>query len=321
MKSRLWYMNADFEMELAANSARYKCPPNFLSINHRLAERLLWLSSPGDALLIDPPWSPELLGTAKRREVELVSGAQPSRHDEHTFTPWGWTPTSLTKGATAGPVLHHPDLDVVRLVNSKLWSFELECELDIAIPGSSASSTFEELEAAVALACPGPEDKWVIKSPYGFAARDRVLGRGPVMAHAQAQWAKRRFTMQETLLFQPWLEVKREYGIVMELEENGRFNILGISDLQTNGAGTGIGYLLGRKIKPDRMRDFESIASMVAPRLTRAGYFGPVGIDALEHTGGLLPLLEINARYTMGFIAIAVERATSPRSPVLWSTK
>jgi hypothetical protein len=107
----------------------------------------------------------------------------------------------------------------------------------------------------------------------------------------------------------------------MELEENGRFNILGISDLQTNGAGTGTGYLLGRKIEPQRMRDLESIAAMVAPRLTRAGYYGPVGIDALEHTGGLLPLLEINARYTMGFIALAVERATSPQSPELWSTK
>jgi hypothetical protein len=69
------------------------------------------------------------------------------------------------------------------------------------------------------------------------------------------------------------------------------------------------------------MRDLESIASVLAPRLTRAGYYGPVGIDALEHTGGLLPLLEINARYTMGFIALAVERATSPRTTVLWSTK
>src|SRR5882724_3670193 len=84
---RLWYMNADFEMELAANNARYKCPPNFLSINRRLAQRLLWLSSPGDALLIDPPWSPELFDSAKRREVELVSEAEPSRHDDHTFTP------------------------------------------------------------------------------------------------------------------------------------------------------------------------------------------------------------------------------------------
>jgi hypothetical protein len=44
-------------------------------------------------------------------------------------------------------------------------------------------------------------------------------------------------------------------------------------------------------------------------------------VDALEHSGGLLPLLEINARYTMGFIALAVEEAWVPESPVFWSTK
>jgi hypothetical protein len=44
-------------------------------------------------------------------------------------------------------------------------------------------------------------------------------------------------------------------------------------------------------------------------------------VDALEHTGGLHPLLEINARYTMGFVALAVERALNPRTPVLWELK
>ena len=321
MACRLWYMNADFEMELAANSPHYKCPESFQNINRRLAEKLLWIAAPGDALLIDAPWSSQLEEFASGRNVKLVDSPDPAKFHEHQFTPWGWTPTSKAKGIATGAAVLNPDIDVVRMVNSKIWSFRLECEMGTAILGSCVVSTFDQIEDSVARACPGPQDKWVIKSPFGFAARDRVLGRGPIMAHAQAQWVKRRLGMNENLIFQPWLEVEREYGIVMELEKNGAFRILGVSDLKTNGAGTGIGYYLRRSIAPVRRRTLESVAETVAERLTNAGYFGPVGIDALEHSGGLLPLLEVNARYTMGFVALAVGLETSPTSLEFWSTK
>jgi hypothetical protein len=107
----------------------------------------------------------------------------------------------------------------------------------------------------------------------------------------------------------------------MEIAPGGEINLHGISDLQTNGAGTGTGYLLGRKIDAGRRAELESMARVVGARLYREGYTGPVGMDALEHAGGLHPLLEINARYTMGFVALAVERTLKPRTPTLWELK
>ena len=103
-----------------------------------------------------------------------------------------------------------------------------------------------------------------------------------------------------------------------EIKSDGEFQLVGVSDLQTNGAGTGTGYLLGRKIEARRMVELEHVARSVCARLFREGYSGPVGIDAVEHAGGLHPLLEINARYTMGFVALAVERALRPDAPTLW---
>jgi hypothetical protein len=44
-------------------------------------------------------------------------------------------------------------------------------------------------------------------------------------------------------------------------------------------------------------------------------------VDALEHAGGFHPLLEVNARYTMGFVALAVERSLGPTAPTFWSSK
>jgi hypothetical protein len=302
-------MNADFETELSQEDGmKYRRLPFYEALNQRLAPYLLWLARAGDAVLLNEPWPDEVRREAERREVELISPQHAKNLAHHIFTPWGWASSAVALGERVGAIVNPVPLEIVRRVNSKLWSHALEVELGIAQKGASTASTFEELQEAVARACPLPNDKWVIKSPFGFAARDRVLGRGPRLEGAQATWCQRRFQRGETLIFQPWLEVIREYGVVLEILWDGSCEIHGVSDLQTNGAGTGTGYILGRKPTLERMAELERIAHLVAERLFREGYRGPVGMDALEHTHGLHPLLEINARYTMGFIAVAAEK-------------
>ncbi len=318
-------MNADFEMELASRAKVYRRPVSFDKINRRLLAHLLRLARPGDALLCDQsifesPFE-SLAAEAKRRGVEIVLKTDAKDQSDRIFTPWGWTKSAVAFGESVGAIVRHTPLETIARVNSKLWSYALEQELGIALAGSVAAASFEELQAAVSGACPNAYDKWVIKSPYGFAARDRVLGRGAMLEGAQATWVRRRLAQGETLLFQPWLEVIREYGVVMNIQPSGEVVIEGISDLQTNGAGTGYGYLLGRKIDSQRARELERTARIVGARLFREGYVGTAGMDALEHRSGLHPLLEINARYTMGHVAVAVERELKPLTPVLWRTK
>ncbi len=321
MDSKLWYMNADFEMEMACPAGTYRRLPSFDALNHRLAPHLLWLAQTGDALLLREPWSEQLRDEAFNRGVELVSTAYSESQAARVFTPWGWTPSAVALGKQVGAVVEAIPYAVVARVNSKLWSHTLEVELGLAQPGATTASTFEELQEAVARACPQAVDKWVIKSPFGFAARERVLGRGPSLEKPQASWSQRRLSRGETLIFQPWLEVIREYGVSAEISKDGACVIQGISDLQTNGAGTGRGYILGRAPASERAAELERIAGIVCERLYREGYYGPVGIDALEHKDGLHPLLEINARYTMGFVAVAVEHSLKPTAPIFWSTK
>lgn len=312
-------MNADFEIELAAASgSTYRRTQAFAALNQRLAPHLLWLASPGDALLLETPWTETLTREAARRGVELILHGDAPRRPERIFTPWGWTPSVVRLGESLGARLSHPTLESVRRVNSKLWSHALEQELGLAMRGACVAADFAELQEAVASACPGADDKWVIKSPYGFAARERVLGRGAQLEGAQATWTRRQFAKGLTLIFQPWLERVREYGVTMEITVDGAVEVKGISDLQTNGAGTGTGYLLGRPIDVGRVAELEGVAQVIGTRLFKEGYAGPAGLDALEHTNGLHPLLEVNARYTMGFVALAVERALNPPTPTLW---
>ncbi|HKG15416.1 MAG TPA: hypothetical protein VKB12_19000 [Pyrinomonadaceae bacterium] len=318
-------MNADFEAELdhLAFAARraYRRRASFEALNRRLSEKLLWLARAGDALLAEEPWADSLASEARARGVELISPARAESRSHRLFTPWGWTPSAARVGENAGAVVEPLPFEAVARVNSKLWSHALEVELGVAIEGAATASTLEELNEAARRACPRAGDKWVVKSPYGFAARERVLGRGPSVGGAQAAWASKRLARGETLIFQPWLEVLREYGVVALIERDGSHTVRGVSDLRTNGAGTGTGYVLGRPPSPQRMKELEGIARVVCERLYAEGYSGPVGVDAIEHARGLHPLLEVNARYTMGFIAVAVERAMKPAEPFLWDTK
>lgn len=313
-------MNADFETELAAASGAYRRTAADDDLNNRLAANLLSLAKPGDALLVTDATNIALQNEAGKCAVELITTRDAVDQSDHTFTPWGWTPSAISLGERVGAKIRHVPLDVVRRVNSKLWSHQLEQELGVALPGATAASTFEELAEAVALNRPHPDDKWVIKSPFGYAARGRVLGRGSRIEEPQAKWSRKRLAAGETLIFQPWLEVRREYGVVVEIDCSGAVEIRGVSDLQTNGAGTGKGYILGRPPEAHRLAELEEISRIVCARLYQEGYHGAVGIDALEHAGGLHPLLEVNARYTMGFVALAVEQRLKPTQPVFWST-
>jgi hypothetical protein len=325
MQTKLWYMNADFEMEFAAQQRAevYRRSSQFDKINRRLAAHLLWLAKRGDALLLEGDEAPDdsLAAEAKERGVELLSKTRAGGQSDRIFTPWGWTKSAVALGEGTGASVRHPSLEIVARVNSKLWSDTLEQILGVALKHSAIAPSFDELQGIIERACPKANDKWVIKSPFGFAARDRVLGRGAVLEAAQAVWVQRRLALGETLLFQPWLDVVREYGVVMNIRESGEVVIEGISDLQTNGAGTGYGYLLGRAIEPQRKTELEGFARIVGTRLFEEGYTGAAGMDALEHANGLHPLLEINARLTMGHVAVAVEQALHPATPVLWRTK
>jgi hypothetical protein len=315
-------MNADFEAELAHEATRpgkpYH-PTSFMqALNRRLAPRLLWLADEGDALLLDERPPDALREEAARRGVRLLMMGE-GVSGEMLFAPWGWTRRACEAGARAGATLMAPPLEVVARVNSKLWSHALEVEQGFALPGAGVAATFEELEQLIESACPDAE-KWVVKSAWGFAARERVLGRGPRLEEPQARWARKQFARGQSLIFQPWLEVVREYGVVMEISREGAVEVLGFSDVLTNGAGTATGYTLGRPPTPQRAAQLRQVAHVVGRHLHREGYFGPAGFDAIEHAGGLHPLLEINARFTMGFVALAVERELKPRTPTVWNT-
>jgi hypothetical protein len=314
---QLWVMNADAEHELAAGY--YRRLPTIARRNRRLTPYLLWLAAAGDALVLERPWPDGVVEEATRRQVTLVDpvglGDQPRRR----LRPWAWTNSVVELGEALNARAVHPPIEVVRRVTSKLFSHALEGRLGIQPPGCQTVTSIEELAAAVAGLARGTRTPWVVKHPMGFAARERVLGRGPVISDQVARWAARRLAGAGVLLVEPWFDVVREYGVQMHVARTGRVHVVGISDQRTNNAGAATGFWLGRKIEASTRQTLEATARAVGSALAAEGYWGPAGLDALEHRDGLRPVLEINPRLTLGFVAVAIEKAFAPEQPLWWT--
>lgn len=312
---RIFVGNFDFEHELTAG------PRELSREARRLAADLVsaWLAVANpDDLIWSPTGAPEydfagwqrhgaILPRFVSREEDLPRG--PEWH----LVPWGWTTQLLKWGQTLGWTCPAPPIDVVKYVNSRIFRWELEDALGVALPGSAVITSADQLLAHLAQHA-AEVAGWVLKANFGMAGRERTLGRGPRVAEHILNWAKKRFAQSEGLVFEPWLDRVSEAGLQWEIPVTGDPQLLGITPLLTDASGT---YRGSRVVCPDQeLSEWQpaiEITRSVAQRLQECGYWGPLGIDAMRYrqpSGEVLlrPLQDLNARFTMGRIALGLRR-------------
>lgn len=241
------------------------------------------------------------------REVDLPAGEQ------WELVPWGWTSDLIKWGLTHGWTCPAPPIETVRLVNSRVFRWELEDRLGIALPGSAVLRSADELSAHIAEHA-GIGAGWVLKANFGMAGRERILGRGAHPGDPVLNWARKRFAQSEGVVFEPWVERVSEAGLQWNIPPSGEPQLLGITPLLTDASGTYRGSQLSCSVE-------ELAAWQIAVEKTRkvanhvqqCGYWGPMGIDAMQYrtTDGVVrcrPLQDLNARYTMGRMALGLRR-------------
>jgi hypothetical protein len=222
------------------------------------------------------------------------------------------------------------DPAVVRHVNSRRFKLALEQRLGVALSGSRLATTITELAQAIAAfpaASPGLPDRpalpnWVLKTEYGGAGREVRFGTGSLSA-ADIAWAKNRFCRRLAITVEPRLELVEEAGMQFTVLRDGGVTFEGVTPLLTRSGG---GYL-GSCYRDDpalqaRWHEAIAIGQKTAEAVAAEGYFGPLGIDAMRYRAAdgtirLRPLQDLNARWTMGRIALGLRRfphfaATTP---------
>lgn len=322
--NRLFVGNFDFEHRLAAPSASGVSGP-LRRINDELASSWAAVAEDGDFILSPPEIEHdfyELLshaGLAKLRPVQTVDEI---KQESVELCPWGWTHDVRRLAMEYGCHIGAPQQEIVRNSNSRRLSFQYEQSWNVGLAQSAMVATLGELRNAVA-ALPA-ESPWVVKAEFGMSARERVLGRGNVIDEPTANWAAKRFARDGVLFVEPWVEKLEEAGLQFDIGESGPALLCGITPL-TSDAG---GHYRGSRFEADATSESRWSTAIetgmrLCERLQQQGYFGPVGIDAMRYIDRdgnerLRPLQDVNARWTMGRLALGFRRLLNPGETGEW---
>lgn len=186
----------------------------------------------------------------------------------------------------------------------------------------------------------------VLKAPLGSSgyAMIRILTDSP--DPQQKAWVEKILRTQGAIVIEPWLERIADFSAQLEVDRNTddpskRVRYLGFTRMLADKRGQYAGHQLGKKFEdipadirrrvlqtvdgiPSLYQLLQNSAEHVGQWLWEQGFQGPAGVDAFLYrcpeTGQprLKPIVEVNARYTMGRIALELEKYLATGVSAKW---
>lgn len=323
---KLLYGNFDFEHQLGHSKPR-TLPAAVRAMNADLPYTLVAIAQPGDLIWAEEPADStfnEHLSAIGLPEVRFVTQASqvPKGVD---FVPWGWSQAVKELATKNGWRCECPDLAVVATANSRAFSAGLEHEWNAGPPQAATIRSLAELQTAVE-ASTRQAPSWVVKANFGMSARERILGHGSEITPNSMQWIQNQLA-HGPVYFEPWVERIEEVAFQFTIPQDGEPILEGITPLLTDKLGTYCGSRLGGEscqfATSEELSTALPIVTRAAQRIQQLGYFGPLGIDAMLYQTAdghrrWRPLQDINARWTMGRVALGLRRIVPNSEHATW---
>lgn len=204
------------------------------------------------------------------------------------------------------------DLSLIQKVNSKAFSSSFS-----KLEGSSLLSNVEELEK---WSCEAQGEK-VIKTCFGLAGSGNfrfLFLAPPLLKKCEKEWRQKRVVIGE-----PWVRRFLDFSTQWKIEKEGTIKLLGVTRFETDENGVYRGTLAGKEPLLFQQEHLHFIdahqkeAYAALKIIQEMGYFGNIGIDAFlyfDKSGRLAlnPIVEINGRQTMSFVALSIQKQRYP---------
>lgn len=244
--------------------------------------------------------------------------------------PWAVTPSSAARAEALGlePPVIEPSrfskIEHARFLERLLEASDWDLLMDRQDIGRQVGSVEEVRD----LLGEGPARTWLVKAPFSTAGRDRMR-LAPGFGGKDEARLQAMFERTPELLVEPWLErvldfsihydvrdqaVRRKGIVVMENTDRGQFRSARATRRPFEGLADGDRRMIFEG-GSGRGRWIDWLEQAFEPALADwlGDHRGPVGVDVFlfrEASGELRlrPVVEINPRFTMGRVAIELER-------------
>ena len=311
----LHLFNPENDLALAADMACYTPPPAAVRLRSRGALLPLWFASEGD-LIMAPP---ELEASALRLRDEYGLSGEIFTADKlkevDAVCPWGWSEDARRRFRNAGvPESLLPDDGLLRSYRN-LSHRRTSVEVLRAVGWHSLPVEAHTLQEALA-AIAGFGGRAFVKFPWSSSGRG-VFDSSALSPAKLADTVSGCIRRQGSVMLEPVYEKERDFAMLFHCSA-GKTEYHGLScfDTRPGGAYSGnviasqekLSAIVGIDLSDVRRKVERALDAVIAPH-----YTGPLGVDMMvARTGGgerfVMPCVEVNLRYTKGFVAMAVAR-------------
>ncbi len=210
---------------------------------------------------------------------------------------WGYSNLAKQWADSLGILYEMPPWDVVKMVNSKAYSFAQS-----PLPGAKLLYEGDPIPANV-----------VLKSCFGAAGRGLIFSDTP---KAQ-KFCKTQWEMGLPVIAEPWVKRIVDFSTQWKISPEKEISFIGTTFCKTTPSGIHHSNTVGDWEKELDFSSFidkqKTAARPVLKEMAEMGYFGEVGFDAMIYNEHLLqPIVEINARKTMGLVTLMLQQRDYP---------
>ncbi|MCB7135519.1 ATP-grasp domain-containing protein [Cellulosimicrobium marinum] len=211
-----------------------------------------------------------------------------------------------------------PGAATTKTVNSKVYSRELCDALGVEQARGWACRTVDDFvracEEAARLVADGATVG--VKDAYGVSGKGILVVDDPRRLDQLVRMVSRRAARSGddrlAVVVEVWADKATDLNYHFTVAPDGRVVFDFVKEAITEG-GVHKGHRIPSRLAPAQVDALADVAARLGERLAADGFHGLVGVDALVRTdGGVLPVLEINARSNMSTYTVPLQERFLP---------
>ena len=314
----LWLFNPENDIALAHDTANFTAPVAAVSLRKAGEILPLWVAYDGDVVLcsgVSDSW-------LKRVQQDFGIKVEPWAHDlDCLLQPWGWSKATRRffeqNGFVDSVLPSDKTLSDIRRLSHRRTSAVVAEKLkqELNFPTWDAAVEIDNVENLKKMLADGR--RYVLKSPWSSSGRGIVFVDESNVQNALRQ-AEGTIKKQGSIMVERSAERVVDFAMLFDYSSD-ECSFCGYSLFSTDTRGVYTGNIvssqteivnkLSKYIDIKQLEEVESVLPVVLREVLGCDYRGPIGVDMLATTNGMLhPVVEVNLRWTMGFVALRLAR-------------
>jgi hypothetical protein len=316
MKHKIFYLNALFDLELGGYPVE-----NVKRSASEMEVLFLPMCDSQDILLLDFDIPEDYLAYLAGYGLKIPEIKKNVYHRDiayNGFEPvvWGWNENAVNNLAKFKVCCTHPDLDIVKKINNRKYCNELGISLNLGVKGSlfvGSADDYLELTHRKDLAFPLVLKPAFGGSGYGMSVAESSKELVDIMDDGSF------YIHHGGLIIESWCNRLYDLSTNLCIESDGTISMMRHQRLIANSFGAFVGiYMAPFDPLLNRWKgQLEEAAVAVANQMYKDGFIGAAGFDSFVYNDSneketVAPIIEINGRYVMSYVAHALRDQIAP---------